>query len=90
MSGPDLAAEVTTLDGVRTALSIGALSDAERQLTGYRRRFTHGALRSEAEVLALELLVAQGRKQAAAQAADRFISEHPRDPQIARVRDLAE
>lgn len=90
LAGSDLAAEVTALDGVRTALSIGALSDAERQLAGYRRRFVRGALRSEAEVLALELLLAQGRTQAAGRAADRFISEHPRDPQVARVRDLTQ
>jgi hypothetical protein len=88
--GRDLAAEVTALDGIRAALAIGALRDAERRLADYRRSFTRGALRSEAEVLALEVLVAQGRTQAAARAAERFLSEHPRDPQVARVRALAE
>jgi hypothetical protein len=86
----NLSAEVSTLDGVRTALSIGALHDAELQLAGYRRNFARGALRSEAEVLALELLVAQGRTQAAARAAERFVAQHPRDPQVARVRALVE
>lgn len=86
----NLSAEVSALDGVRTALSIGALHDAELQLAGYRRNFARGALRSEAEVLALELLVAQGRMQAAARAAERFVAQHPRDPQVARVRALVE
>lgn len=89
-STPDLAAEVLALDGIRTALSIGALRDAEQKLTSYRRHFAQGALRSEAEVLALEVLVAQGRTQAAERAAERFISLHPRDPQVARVRALVE
>jgi hypothetical protein len=89
-SGSNLSAEVSALDGVRTALSIGALHDAELQLAGYRRNFARGALRSEAEVLALELLVAQGRTQAAARAAERFVAQHPRDPQVARVRALVE
>lgn len=87
-AGPDLAAEVMALDSIRTALSIGALRDAEQRVADYRRQFARGSLRSEAEVLALELLVAQGRTQAAAAAAERFISQHPRDPQVARVRAL--
>ena len=86
----DLAAEVMALDSIRTALSIGALRDAEQRVSDYRRRFAQGSLRSEAEVLALEVLVAQGRTQAAAAAAERFISLHPRDPQVARVRALVE
>jgi hypothetical protein len=86
----DLGAEVTALDGIRTALAIGALADAEQQLLAYRRKFARGALRGEAEVLAIDLLVAQGRKQAAASAAERFISQHPRDPQVARVRAFLE
>jgi len=88
--GSDLAAEVSAIDAIRTALSIGALRDAELRLADYRRNFAHGALRSEAEVLTLEVLVAQGRTQAAARAAERFLSEHPRDPQVARVRALTE
>ncbi len=89
-SGSDLAAEVAALDGIRTAMSIGALRDAELKLANYRRDFTRGALRKEAEVLALEVLLAQGREQAAASAAERFVLQHPRDPQVARVRALVE
>ena len=86
----DLAAEVAALDGVRTALAIGAWSDAEQQLTRYRQIFVDGALRTEAEVLAIEALRGQGREQAAASAAERFVGQHPRDPQVARVRALTE
>ena len=89
-AGADLAAEVSALDSIRSALAIGAWRDAEQRLSGYRREFARGALRSEAEVLALELLVAQGRTQAAARAAERFVAQHPRDPQVARVRALVE
>jgi|GEM_PF-5831517 len=86
----DLAAEVAALDGIRTALAIGAWSDAELQLNRYRNDFAAGALRTEAEVLAIETLRAQGRTEAAAAAAQRFIAQHPRDPQVARVRALTE
>lgn len=86
----DLAAEVAALDGVRTALAIGAWSDAEQQINRYHKNFPAGALRTEAEVLAIETLRAQGRDEAAAGAAQRFIARHPRDPQVARVRALTE
>jgi hypothetical protein len=86
----DLAAEVAALDGIRTALAIGAWSDAEQQLARYRQTFVNGALRTEAEVLAIEMLRGQGREQAAASAAERFVAQHPRDPQVARVRALTE
>jgi hypothetical protein len=86
----DLAAEVAALDGIRTALAIGVWSDADQQLARYRETFVDGALRTEAEVLAIEALRAQGRKQAAASAAERFVAQHPRDPQVARVRALTE
>jgi outer membrane protein assembly factor BamD (BamD/ComL family) len=81
---------VAALDGIRTALSMGAWSDAEQQLARYRKTFAEGALRTEAEVLAIETLRAQGREEAAAGAAERFIAQHPRDPQVARVRALTE
>jgi hypothetical protein len=90
LNGSDLAAEVLALDGIRTALAIGALRDAELKLASYRRNFGHGSLRSEAAVLAIEVLLAQGRTQTAQRAAALFISQHPRDPQIARVRALVE
>jgi hypothetical protein len=89
-SASSLAAEVAALDGIRTALAIGAWRDAELQLSRYRREFAQGALRNEAEALAITLLAAQGRKQAAASAASAFLANHPRDPQAASVRALLE
>lgn len=86
----DLAAEIAALDGIRTALAIGAWQDAEQQLGRYQRQFSRGALRSEAEVLRIETLVARGNRVAAEGAAERFIAQHPRDPQVARVRALVE
>lgn len=90
MSGASLAAEVAALDGIRTALAIGAWRDAELQLARYRRAFAQGALRNEAEVLAITWLAAQGRKRAAAAAARTFLANHPRDPQAASVRAFVE
>jgi hypothetical protein len=87
-ASPGLAAEVAALDGIRTALAIGAWGDAEQQLARYRREFAQGALRNEAEVLTISLLAAQGRKQAAANAAQTFLAANPRDPQAASVRAL--
>lgn len=81
---------MAALDGVRTALAIGAWSDAEQQLNRYRRNFAAGALRTEAEVLTIETLRGQGNQAAAASAAQRFIAQHPHDPQVARVRALTE
>lgn len=89
-SGASLAAEVAALDGISTALAIGAWRDAELQLARYRREFAQGALRNEAEVLAITSLAAQGRKQAAAAAARSFLANHPRDPQAANVRAFVE
>ncbi len=89
-SASNLAAEVAALDSIRTALAIGAWRDAELQLSRYRREFAQGALRNEGEVLAIALLAAQGRRQAAASAARVFLANHPRDPQAASVRALVE
>jgi hypothetical protein len=85
-----LAAEVAALDGIRTALAIGAWRDVELQLARYRREFARGALRNDAEVLAITALATQGRKQAAAAAARAFLANHPRDAQAASVRALVE
>lgn len=89
-AAPDLAAEIAALDALRTALNIGAWKDAERQVAAYRRTFPRGALRNEAEVLAIRALVGQGRHEAAAGAARSFLASHPQDPQAASVRSLLE
>jgi len=83
-----LADEVTALDGIRTALSMGAWTHAEQQLARYQQDFAQGALGKEAQVLRIELLEAQGRSGAARDAAVRFVAQYPRDPQIARVQAL--
>lgn len=86
----DLAAEVASLDAIRTAVAIGAWAEVESQLVRYRRDFPNGVLRNEAEVLAISSMVAQGHEQAAASAGKAFLAKHPRDPQAAHVRDLIE
>jgi hypothetical protein len=86
--GSSLTAEVAALDAIQASIAIGAWEDADLRLSRYRRDFAGGALRGEAEVLAITSLLGQGRQQAAASAAERFIAQRPRDPQVERVRRL--
>jgi hypothetical protein len=83
-----LAAEVSALDAVRTAIGMGAWSDAQSLLSKYQRQFPKGALGAEAEVLAIEAFAGAGRSADAERAAKRFLARRPNDPQASRVRWL--
>jgi hypothetical protein len=87
--GAGLGAEVSALDAVRTAISIGAWGDAQSLLGKYYADFPHGALSADAEVLAIEALQGAGRSAETERAARRFLARRPNDPQAARVRWLA-
>lgn len=84
-----LAAEVSALDGVRTALSAGAYASALHEVELYHERFPSGALSADAEVLALEALAAQGAERELRARAARFLARYPKDPHHERVRALA-
>jgi hypothetical protein len=80
--------EAELLEGARKALAQGALPDAGQWLARYDTRFTHGALKPESEVLAIELKVRTGARRAAKTQAAHFLTEHPHHPLRDRVRDL--
>ncbi len=83
-----LAREVAALDAARTALAVGANASALRQIEQYHREFPQGELAADADVVAIEALAAQGDSAAMKRAASRFLRQHPRDPHVARIREL--
>jgi ribonuclease E len=84
-----LAREVAALDAARSALALGANASALRQIERYHRDFPAGELSADADVVAIEALVADGDRAAARRAAAQFLERHPHDPHGARVRELA-
>ena len=83
-----LAAEVAHLDAARTALDVGAFGEAKRLLAQFHRDFPRGELTTEAKVMHLEVLSANGEKTALQRASTHFLDQHPRDPHAERVRQL--
>jgi hypothetical protein len=83
-----LAREVAALDAARTALAIGANAEVLQQIEEYHRQFPGGALAADADVVAIEALAAEGNPVALARAVQRFLRHYPRDPHVARVREL--
>jgi len=83
-----LAREVAALDAARAALAIGANAQALRQIEAYHREFPGGALEADADVVAIEALAAQDDQLALARAVQRFFRLRPRDPHVARIREL--
>jgi len=75
-AGSDLLAEARALEAVRSALAANKVDVAERELAAYRRRFERGELAIEAQVLAIQIAVERGERDAASAAAERLIS-HP-------------
>lgn len=83
-----LAAQVALLDSARTAIAAGAFAEALRLADRYRADFPAGELGPEAEVVAIEALVARGDRAAASARAARFLARYPGDPHAARVKWL--
>lgn len=83
-----LAAEVALLDRARAALTAGNVPAALAALDEHRASFADGALGAEAEVLAIEALLQQGDRPAAADRARAFLTTFPRSPLTKRVRSL--
>jgi len=83
-----LAAQVARLDIARSALANGEYAEALRLADGYRADFPTGELGPEAEVVAIEALVARGSRTAASERAARFLSRFPGDPHATRVQWL--
>ncbi|HEY0466427.1 MAG TPA: hypothetical protein VGC79_19590 [Polyangiaceae bacterium] len=84
-----LAAQVALLDAARSAIASGAFAEALRLADRYRADYPNGELSPEAEVVAIEALVARKARQPASERAARFLARYPGDPHAARVKWLA-
>ena len=84
-----LNAESALLTQARAQLRRGDTTGAERSLARLRANFPKGVLGQEREVLAIELLLAQGNTEAARRRANAFIAAHPKSPHSAQLSRLA-
>jgi hypothetical protein len=84
-----LSAELSALDAARSSLVSGDPSAALSALDGYARKFPHGRLSLEAEVLRIDALAKSGQTAAARQRASAFIRRHPNSVLATRVRAFA-
>jgi hypothetical protein len=84
-----LGEEAQLLERVRTRLRSGAWSEAAEALELYNEHFPAGFLRSEADVLHIEVLRATNPR-AARTAAEIYLQRQPSGPHSARVRGLLE
>ncbi len=85
-----LLAEVRALEAVQSALAARRIDRAARDLDAYRRRFPRGELAIEADVLAIELALARGQREAARHAADKLLARSEAQHYRSRVRALLE
>jgi hypothetical protein len=85
-----LLAEVRALEAVRSAIGAGRADRATRELDAYHRRFAHGELSVEADVLAIQLAVARGENAVARAAAERLLARPEAQHYRARVSALLE
>jgi outer membrane protein assembly factor BamD (BamD/ComL family) len=81
-----LSAELSALDSARSSLVAGDPSAALSALDAYSRKFPHGRLNLEAEVLRIDALAKSGQTVAARQRASAFIRRHPDSVLATRVR----
>lgn len=84
-----LNAESALLTQARAQLRRGDTAEAERSLARLRANFPKGVLGQEREVLAIELLLAQGNTEAARRRANAFIAAHPKSPHSPQLSRLA-
>jgi TolA-binding protein len=88
-AGPSrLAAEVALLDRARAGLGAGDYSAALAALAEYHQRFANGDLDAAAEVVMIEILIAQREIQRARTLGTEFIARFPRSPLVQRVHSL--
>jgi hypothetical protein len=87
-SESDLRAQVTLLDAARAAAARGGYDAALRLVEQFHRKFPAGELSPDAEVVAIEVLAAEGARAAFEERAARFLERHPDDPHAGRVAAL--
>jgi hypothetical protein len=86
VSTPPLAAELAALDSARTSLSRSDPNAALSALDAYARKFPHGRLGIEAEVLRIGALAKSGQTAVARKRAETFLRRHPDSVLASRVR----
>ena len=88
-AGPGrLAAEVALVDRARTSLGAGDYPAAHAALAEYHQRFAGGDLDAEAEVVTIELLIAEREIVRARTLGAAFLARNPRSPLAQRVHSL--
>ena len=83
-----LAEEQALVDRARAALSRGRAADAKAATDEHVRRFPHGSLSEEREVLAIQALLGEGNRDGAKARADRFRKAYPRSVFLPSVERL--
>jgi hypothetical protein len=84
-----LAAEIRWLDRTRAALAAGDTATARALLRAYTESGPSGVLSHEADLLRVQLLVAEGDRHSAAALARRIIAQSPRSNHVDSLRSLA-
>jgi len=79
-SGSRLAAEITAIDQMKSALAGGNAADALRRVDAYRAAFPTGTLAAEATALRVEALARAGRRDEARAELARLRAGHPESP----------
>ncbi len=85
-----LSAESALLTEARAYLRNGNANAAQQTLNQLRAKFPKGVLRQEREVLAIEVLSARGKKDAARRRAQAFIAAYPESPHSAQLSRFAD
>jgi hypothetical protein len=83
-----LLAEVRALEAVSAAIGAGQADRAALELDAYRRRFAHGELAIEADVLAIQIATARGDDDGASARAERLLARPEAEHYRGRVRSL--
>jgi TolA-binding protein len=87
--GPSrLAVEVALVDRARSRLGAGDHAAALAALADYHRQFPNGDLDAEADVVTIEVLIAQREPDKARRLGTAFLGRFPRSPLAQRVRSL--
>ena len=83
-----LMGEARSISEAAEAMERGDLSRAKAVLDAHQRKYPGGHLEAERELLAVRVLIAQGRQNEASNRARQFVSAHPDDPLRSHVEAL--
>lgn len=87
-ASPDVSQEIALLDRARQALGRGDAHTALAVLADHDRRFPHGELGLETELVRVEALVQSGKRAQAVRRARALLAQHPHSPYTARIQTL--